>query len=380
MQQAPPLQKPHRESLEQVMLRSALDAIVSMNADGCIVEFNPAAERTFGFSREAVLGRELAATIIPPTFRERYRTALAEHLAGASRRQILNRRVELIALRADGIEFPIELAVTRADVNGRPLFTAFIRDLSERHNHEDALKAHVAQLAAMTEQLRRKNEELDQFAYITSHDLKAPLRGIANLSQWIEEDMGERFTPEAREQMELLRGRVRRMEALIDGILQLSRVGRVRTNPEAVRVSELLREVVDLLHPPEGFVIEIGADMPTVTAERLRLEQVFMNLINNAIKYHGPPPGRVWVSWRDAGGNRLEFAVADDGPGIAAQYHEKIFAVFQTLAARDKVEGTGLGLSLVRKIVEDQGGRVWVDSEPGRGATFRFTWPKRPVT
>jgi two-component system, LuxR family, sensor kinase FixL len=379
MQQAPPLQKPHRESLEQVMLRSALDAIVSMNAEGRVVEFNPAAERTFGFSREAMLGKELAATIISPQFREGYRAALADQLAGASEGAILNRRTELTALRGDGTEFPIELAVTRAEVNGHPLFTAFIRDLSERRNQEDALKAHVAQLAAMTEQLRRKNEELDQFAYIASHDLKAPLRGIANLSQWIEEDMGERFSAEAREQMELLRGRVRRMEALIDGVLQLSRVGRVRTNPEPVRVSDLLGEVVDLLHPPEGFGVEVGADMPTVTAERLRLEQVFMNLINNAIKHHGPPPGRVRISWRDVGGNRFEFAVADDGPGIAPQYHEKIFAVFQALAARDKVEGTGLGLSLVRKIVEDQGGRVWVESEPGRGATFRFTWPKRPV-
>jgi signal transduction histidine kinase len=321
----------------------------------------------------------MAQALIPPQFRQPYRQGLARFLE-TGQGLMLNRRTEITALHGDGSEFPVEITVTRADVDGSTLFTAFVRDLSERHSHEEALKAHVAQLAALTEKLKKKNEELDQFAYVTSHDLKAPLRGIANLSTWIEEDLGERLTPEAREQMELLRGRVRRMEGLIEGVLELSRVGRVRANPERVDVSTLLSDVVDLIHPPEGFSVELPKDAPTITAERLRLEQVFINLIGNAIKHHGGTrAGRVWIEWRDRGPRWLEFSVNDDGPGIAPQYHEKIFAVFQTLAARDHVEGTGLGLSLVKKIVENEGGTIAVESGEGRGATFRFTWPREPA-
>ena len=248
-------------------------------------------------------------------------------------------------------------------------------NITERKRSEETTRHRAAELAQMARALRATNEELDQFAYITSHDLRAPLRGIANLSLWIEEDMGDRFTPEAHKQMELLRGRVHRMEAMIDGILEYSRVGRVRVEPEAVDVAALLAEVVDLLDPPPGMTVVIDDGMPVVVGHKLRLQQVFMNLLGNAIKYHDKPTGRIVASCRDAG-PFCEFAVADDGPGIDSRYHEKIFVIFQTLQPRDKVESTGVGLSLVRKIVEAEGGVISVDSAPGRGSTFRFTWPR----
>src|SRR5262249_34831268 len=138
----------------------------------------------------------------------------------------------------------------------------------------------------------------------------------------------------------------------------------------------LLHDVIDLVAGPSGFSIEIAADMPTILTDRLRLQQVFQNLISNAIKHHNRADGHVEVSVRDIG-RMYEFALADDGPGIAPEYHEKIFVIFQTLAARDKVEGTGIGLALIKKIVENHGGRVWVESAEGTGTTFRFTWPKR---
>ncbi len=249
-------------------------------------------------------------------------------------------------------------------------------DIDAQKQVEEALREHSEALAQATAALEERNRELDQFAYVASHDLKAPLRGIANLSQWIEEDLGERVTDEIREHLELLRGRVYRMERLIDGILQYSRVGRSAGAVEQVDTGALVAEVVDLLAPPPAFSIRIAPGLPTLQGERLPLQQVFHNLIGNAIKHHDRPDGRVEISAADDGAF-YRFAVADDGPGIAPQYHDKIFVIFQTLVPRDQVEGSGLGLSLVKKIVEQKGGRVWVESSEGCGATFYFTWPKQ---
>jgi PAS domain S-box-containing protein len=248
-------------------------------------------------------------------------------------------------------------------------------DIDDQKQAEIVLRERGELLARITAALEERNRELDQFAYITSHDLKAPLRGIANLSQWIEEDLGDSVTDDIHKQLELLRGRVHRMEGLIDGILQYSRVGRVKGVSETVDVGVLLHDVVDLIAPPAGFRIDVAPDMPTITAERLRLQQVFQNLIGNAIKHHNRADGHICIGVKDVG-RMYEFAVTDDGPGIAPQYHQKIFVVFPTLAARDKVEGTGIGLSLVKKIVESNGGQIWVESAEGAGTTFRFTWPK----
>ena len=233
------------------------------------------------------------------------------------------------------------------------------------------------ELARLTQELERSNKELDQFAYVASHDLKAPLRGIANLTQWMEEDLGDRVTGDSREHMQLLKGRVNRMEALIDGILDYSRAGRVREKPERVDVGKLLTESIELLAPPPETQVVVGAGMPTITTERVPLQQVFMNLVGNAIKYNQRPGARVEITVHGLEG-WYQFSVADNGPGIAPQYRERIWQIFQTLAARDKVEGTGIGLSVVRKIVEARGGRTWLDSEVSRGSTFHFTWPQQP--
>lgn len=240
--------------------------------------------------------------------------------------------------------------------------------------------------ARLIRQLERSNKDLDQFAYVASHDLKAPLRGIANLSSWIEEDLAPVMTDDTREQMGLMRGRVHRMEALIDGILQYSRAGRVRTAPEPVDTGALVGEVVELLAPPEGTHIIVADGMPQVLAERVPLQQVFMNLIGNALKYarQGSGPVEVRVSWAEEptdpdAPHVYRFSIADNGPGIAPQYHERVFGIFQTLQSRDQVEGTGIGLSVVKKIVEGQGGGVWVESAEGEGATFHFTWPAAPA-
>ncbi len=351
-------------------------ATLMLDPEGHVVSWSEAAERMKGYKAVEIVGKPLG-TFYTAEDVAAGKPELHLKIAKAEGRV----EVEGWRVRKDGTRFwaHVNMSALRGENGELRGFGKVTQDFTDRRRWEEALRQRATELAQLTDQLKKKNAELDQFAYITSHDLKAPLRGIANLSQWIEEDIGDRFTDEARQQMELLRGRVRRMEALIDGILQISRVGRVRANPEQVDVSKLLRDVVDLLAAPEGFVIEIAENMPRLVAEKLRLEQVFMNLIGNAIKHYvaraGSERGRVWVTAADKG-EMVEFAVRDNGPGIAPEYHEKIFVIFQTLAARDRVEGTGLGLSLVKKIVEDQGGRVWVESKEGEGATFRFTWPK----
>ena len=252
-------------------------------------------------------------------------------------------------------------------------------DITARREAEEALRVRVEELDAMTRTLERRNAELDQFAYVTSHDLKAPLRGIANLSRWIEEDLEEAISPEVAGQFDLLRGRVGRMEAMIEGILQYSRVGRAEIAPAVVDVKALLTEVIDLLDPPPGTAVTLGDAMPMLWTQRLPLQQVFQNLLSNAIKHHDKASGHIHVGARPSAGGH-EFTVVDDGPGIAPAYQDRIWMLFQTLEAQDKVENTGVGLALVKKIVEGQGGTVGVTSEEGQGATFRFTWPQAPAS
>lgn len=247
-------------------------------------------------------------------------------------------------------------------------------DITARKRSERELQQRADELARLAVALERSNRDLDQFAYVASHDLKAPLRGIANLSQWIEEELGQLANDTVREHLTRLRGRVRRMDALIDGILAYSRAGRVDGSREPVAVRRLVKDVIELLSPPASVEFHIPADLPTIHAERLPLQQVFMNLIGNAVKHASKEDSRIEIGWA-AAGHFVEFTISDNGVGIAPAYHEKVWGIFQTLAPRDRVEGTGIGLALVKKIVELRGGRVWLDSAEGRGATFGFSWP-----
>ena len=249
-------------------------------------------------------------------------------------------------------------------------------NIALQHQKNDLLTVNMMLTDTMAT-LEQRNQELDQFAYVTSHDLKAPLRAIANLATWIEEDIGADLPAENREQFELLKSRVQRMEGLINGLLEYSRIGRTHQSYERIDLSELLAEIIDSISPLGKFTVEVAPDMPVLEATKVPLVQIFSNLITNAIKHHDRPDGSVQIGVRELD-RAYEFSVADDGPGIDPAYHEKIFTIFQTLRARDQLESTGIGLSLVKKIVTTEGGSVMVESEPGEGAIFRFTWPKSP--
>lgn len=237
----------------------------------------------------------------------------------------------------------------------------------------------TADLVHNQKRLEIVNKELDQFAYITSHDLKAPLRAIANLSEWIEEDIGDTIQGETKRQMGLLRTRVHRLEGLIEGILQYSRVGRDKVSIEDIDTGELVGEVIDNLSPPAEFTIHVGGNMPALHTSKVRFSQVMSNLVGNAIKYHDRSDGTINISVRNTDDDFYEFSIKDDGPGIASEYHDKIFVIFQTLQSRDDIESTGIGLTVVKKIIDEEGGIITVESLPGKGTTFRFTWPKTSV-
>ncbi len=231
-------------------------------------------------------------------------------------------------------------------------------------------------LQSRARELARSNADLESFAYVASHDLKAPLRGIDNLAMWLEEDLGSALEEQSRRHMDLLRGRVKRLERLLDDLLSYSRVG--RADPEIVRVdvAELISEVTKDMGLPPGFKVETQGNMPVFSTAIGLLELVFRNLIGNAVKHHDRDSGLVEISVSDQG-DAFGFAVSDDGPGIAEGYRERVFEMFQTLKTRDEVEGSGIGLAIVKKVVESQGGLVWLETVPeNRGTSVYFSWTK----
>jgi signal transduction histidine kinase len=230
-------------------------------------------------------------------------------------------------------------------------------------------------LSRSTHLLEDRNQELDDFSHIASHDLQAPLRGIANLAEWLASDLEGKLPIENQQQLKLIQSRVLQMNALINGLLQYARVGRENIDTSPVNLSQLLAEVVDLLDPPIEFQIQFPLDLPSIDTQTLLLKQVLSNLIGNAIKYRDRPNGKVEILLEDRE-SCLQFKIVDDGLGIAPEDQKKIFGIFQTLVSHDDLKGTGIGLTIVKKIVESRGGAIWVESELGKGSTFSFTWPK----
>jgi PAS domain S-box-containing protein len=246
--------------------------------------------------------------------------------------------------------------------DGKPIsFDGISYDITDRKRAEAALA--------------ERNNELNSFAHTVSHDLKAPLRAISNLSFWIEEDLEGQLPPDTQQQFQLLRTRVKRMESMIDSLLLYARAGRQEAQLETFDLAELLSEIIDSLAPPESFSIEIQPPLPKLTTKRVFLSQVFANLISNAIKHHTSVTGHLHI-WAIEHPDCHEFIVTDDGPGIAPEHHEKIFAIFQTLAGRDNSDSTGIGLAIVKKIVETEQGTIRLESSLGEGTTFYVTWPK----
>ena len=228
--------------------------------------------------------------------------------------------------------------------------------------------------AELIEKVDNTNKELKDFASIVSHDLKAPLRGIKSLATWILDDCSDKLGEQANEQMNLLLGRVERMYNLIEGVLQYSRAGRTEEKIVQVNLNDFIPEAIDMLVPPENISITIENTMPVIECAETHVMQLFQNLLSNAIKYMDKPQGWIKVGCVEEDGF-WKFSIADNGPGIEERHFEKIFKMFQALSVSEDFEGTGVGLTITKKIVELYGGDIWVESEIGKGSTFFFTLP-----
>jgi len=242
-------------------------------------------------------------------------------------------------------------------------------DITQKVEAEKKLKSYM-------KDLEKINAELDQFAYVVSHDLKAPLRAINNLSEWIEEDISDLIEGDTKEQFKLLRGRVHRMESLINGILSYSRAGRIKTVKERFLVKTVVDELCDNFDMKKSiqFITEGDPELELVS-EKITLSQILQNLISNGIKYNDKKDIRISIGWQDTE-TGVEFYVRDNGPGISPEFHDKIFVIFQTLQSRDEVESTGVGLAIVKKIMDEKGGTIRVESVMTEGTSFLFSWPK----
>lgn len=280
---------------------------------------------------------------------------------------------ELLRYKKDGATVWLHASITPISDNEKSSrkFIFIMSDVNERKKAEIQLNEYLSDL-------EKTNKELDKFAYIVSHDLKAPLRAIGNLTDWITQDSADSLSDESKENFQIIKGRVKRMEQLINAILEYSKVSKHKGTQELFSFNEIIHNAVDLAGTDSNCKIEISGTMPEYYGDKVKYQQVFMNLISNGIKHNNKEQKKIEISCREEG-KFWEFMIKDNGPGIDKRFHEKVFVIFQTLKARDEFESTGIGLSIVKKIVEEAGGSIRIESTPGEGAAFYFTVPKNQI-
>ncbi|HEY0891410.1 MAG TPA: ATP-binding protein, partial [Cellvibrio sp.] len=251
----------------------------------------------------------------------------------------------------------------------------FAHNIDERKKSAQLLEQHQLELEKSNQRLEQTNKELETFAYVASHDLKSPLRGIAQLSNWIDEDLEEKEFAEVGKHTQMLRSRIQRMEKLLDDMLVFYRAGKTDGNIIRIDLAHMAQELFEIQNTKAGLHLELGENLPIFESLSTPFEQILRNLFSNAIKHHDLESGVIRVEGRRLNNDFYEISVSDDGPGIPAKFQERVFGMFQTLKPRDELEGSGMGLALIKKIVETYGGKISVHSE-GRGCRFTFTWPQ----
>jgi len=360
-----------------ILVQSSPAFFVAIDRDGKTIMMNNAMLETLGYTLDEVKGKDYIKKFVPqadwPAVKEQFVTLTKCVGHTLNENKILTR---------DGRELLTEWhGQSLCNANDElDFFFGVGMDITERRKVEAELEEHREHLKELvrkrTEELEAVNTELKDFAYVVSHDLKAPLRAMSQLAGWLSQDYAEALDDEGKKMVDMLAGRAKRMHALVDGILQYSKVGRTGEKRGKINLNNLLKEVIDMVAPPETVQVTIEHELPVLVGEKTRLEQLFQNLLSNAVKFMDKSGGEIKIFCADEG-QYWRFSVSDNGPGIEEKYFEKIFQLFQTLTPRDQFESTGIGLSLVKRIVELYGGKVWVESKMGQGSTFFFTLPKR---
>ncbi len=368
----------------RLILTSIGDGVIAADQAGCVTFMNPVAEALTGWAASAAHGRPLLEIFrvvdeesrqpLDRVLTQLWQSGIGQGVAAPALLLAYTGGTPVIAYNIEYNGAPIRHA------DGRLLGVVLVfRDITERRRHEGAIQQWNAtlerQVAQRTAELTRRIREMDNLSHVAAHDLKAPLRAIQHLATWIATDAAAVLPRASQAHLDKLQGRVQRMDKLLDDLQLYLRADRDERQVELVDLNRLVEEIGGLVLPEQGFTLQTPTPLPTLRTVRVPLETVLRNLINNAVKHHDRSQGRIQITGRDLGA-MLELAVRDDGPGIPPEFHRRIFDLFQTLKPRDQVEGSGMGLAIVKKIVESHSGQITVESTPGEGATFRFTWPK----
>ncbi|KFI22670.1 sensor histidine kinase [Nitrosococcus oceani] len=349
---------------------TAPDAMVISDHQGRIVLVNAMAERMLGYSRAELISQPLEI-LVPKQHRDGHARQRQKYYRHPRTRPMGEGR-ELYAVRKDGSMFSAEISLSPMEVDGRLLITSAIRDITERKQIQKTLEQ-------QTQDLMRSNAELEQFAYVASHDLQEPLRMVSSYAQLLARRYRNQLDSDADEFIEFMVDGATRMQALINDLLAYSRAGTKNRTFATTNSNGVVRQVLESLQ----FVVKetqasLAVDpLPLLIADEAQLAQLFQNLISNALKFRGETIPRIHISAKEEE-NEIIFSIADNGIGIEPQYAERIFLLFQRLHSKREYPGTGIGLAICKKIVECHGGRIWVESKQGRGATFFFTLPFKP--
>ncbi len=360
------LEEKNKELKKLSLVASKSDnAIIITNADGNIEWVNDGFIKTTGFTIDEVSNRYVSDVLqyVQSSDRE-----FADLINKLTLKQSYSGEIQFYHKNKQTIWLQLNVTPVADEFEQTERMVYVCSDITDKKHQE-------AKLAEYYRYLEKANKELDKFAYVVSHDLKAPLRAIANLSAWIEEDIHDKLNSDTREHFNMLKGRVNRMEGLINGILDYSRADRIKSPNTAVDTNEIIHEVLDLVSMNNTNSVKVCDALPTIHTERMKFQQVVSNLVSNAFKHNDKENPELIINYRDAEDYHV-FSFQDNGPGIESQYFEKIFVIFQTLQARDTFESTGVGLAIVKKIMDEIGGKVIVESTPGEFCRFDVYWPK----
>ncbi|MFB0554691.1 MAG: PAS domain S-box protein [Phycisphaerae bacterium] len=358
-----------RQSEERlkILFEYAPDTIFLNDTKGNFVDGNKAAEEMVGYAKEELIGKNLFETGL---LLEEQLPKAAKHLEEIDKGKPTGPD-EFTLKRKDGSYVTVEIRTFPIRIGNQTLGLGIARDITERKKSEFSQNE-------LIEKVDKINRELNDFASIVSHDLKAPLRGIKTLANWILADCADKLGDQANEQINLLLDRVERMYNLIEGALQYSRLGQTKGKQIQVNLNNFVPEIINMVVPPENITVTIENELPVIECDETQIMQVFQNLLSNAIKYMDKPQGWIKVGCVEEDGF-WKFSIADNGPGIEEKHFEKIFKIFQALPTSPRFEGTGVGLTITKKIVELYNGKIWVESKVGEGSTFFFTLPKQKV-
>ena len=347
------------ERMFQKIVEAAPSGIVMIDAHGRIVLVNPQTELMFGYARSELMGSPLEL-LLPERFRTAHVGQREAFAAAPVIRQIAVGR-DFTARRKDGSEFPVEIGLNPVPAEDGALVLATITDITRRKTME--LELHQASV------------NLEEFTHSASHDLKTPLRGIADLVEWISEDLGGHESAEVTRNLKRVGDRVRRLDRVIDDLLTYAHAGATSAEVLAVEPGILIDGVMELLALPASFQVEMHIDAQPFVAAKTPLESVLRNLISNAVKHHDLPAGKIVIRVEDID-SYCVFTISDDGPGIPVASQGRVFRMFQALAPGNRGD-SGIGLALSKRLVEAHGGRITLESaDGGRGTTFGVWWPR----